>query len=76
MAEPSKGGAHASGSVTLPASVTTYVGASITVSPSYHGYGTIRKLSLSAPKLAAAKVVSGGRNIQIIGKRRAAPACR
>ena len=69
VAEPSKGGAHASGSVTLPASVTTYVGASITVSPSYHGYGTIRKLSLSAPKLAAAKVVSGGRNIQIIGKK-------
>lgn len=69
VAEPSKGGAHASGSVTLPASVTTYVGASITVSPSYHGYGTIRKLSLSAPKLAAAKVVSGGRNIQITGKK-------
>ena len=69
VAEPSKGGAHAPGSVTLPASVTTYVGASITVSPSYHGYGTIRKLSVSDPNLVTAKAVSGGRNIQITGKK-------
>ena len=69
VSEPSKGGAHATGTVTLPASVTTYVGATITVSPSYHGYGVIRKLSMSDPKLASAKVVSGGRNIQITGKK-------
>lgn len=67
--ESSKGEANSRGSVTLPANVTTYVGASITVSPSYYGYGTIRKLSVANPKLASAKAVSGNRNIQITGKK-------
>lgn len=67
--ESSKDDVHTSGSVTLPASVTTYVGATITVSPSYHGYGIIRKLSVSNSKLATAKVISGGRNIRITGKK-------
>ena len=69
VSEPSKCGAHATDTVTLPASVTTYVGATITVSPSYHGYGSICKLTISAPKLATAKAVSGGRNLQITGKK-------
>lgn len=64
-----QGGFSSKGSVTLPANVTTYVGASITVSPSYHGYGTIRKLSVAHPKLASARATSGGRNIQITGKK-------
>lgn len=68
VSEPSNGGAHTS-SVTLPANVTTYVGASITVSPSYHGYGTVRRLSVANPKLASAQAVSGKRNIQITGKK-------
>lgn len=33
-----QGGSRPRDSVTLPSNVTTYVGASITVSPSYHGY--------------------------------------
>ena len=69
VSEPPKGGVHTKSSVTLPANVTTYVGATITVSPSYHGYGNIQKLSISDPKLATAKAVNGGRNIQITGKK-------
>lgn len=57
------------GSVTLPAHVTTYVGAAVVVSPSYHGYGTIRNLSVEHSKLASVKLVSGSRNFQIIGKK-------
>lgn len=60
---------NTTGSVTLPAHVTTYIGAAVTVSPSYHGYGAIRKLSVEHPKLASAKLVSGGRNFQITGKK-------
>lgn len=64
-----QGGSRPRDSVTLPSNVTTYVGASITVSPSYHGYGTIRRLAVANPALATAKVVNGSRNIQITGKK-------
>ena len=64
-----QGGSRPRDSVTLPSNVTTYVGASITVSPSYHGYGTIRRLAVANPALATAKAVNGSRNIQITGKK-------